>query len=144
MTPFRRTMRPAFFALLGAALACGSPTEPSVPTLDFEGLVVFGIPTLPTTAKLEQGGILVTGVFQTPTSGYTLSGALSVPGLRALRIDVDAHGTSPGLPFATQNYYRAQVRDLAPGVYELSVYHTDHKTAGTPSARVYYQVIRIR
>jgi len=136
-------MRIVFCALLGAAIACSSPTEPSEPSMEFEAGVVFGIPTLPTMAKLEQGGILVTGVFQTPTTGYDLSGALSLPGLRALRIDVDAHGTDPAFPFPTQNYYRARIRDLTSGDYDLSVYHKDRNRPEVPSVRVYHQLVRV-
>lgn len=136
-------MRPALLALLGAALACGSPTEPSEPSFDFESGVVFGIPTLPTVAKPEPGGILVTGVFQTPTTGYDLSGVLSIPALRSLRIDIDAHGTDFVFPFPTQNYYRARIRDLASGDYDLSVYHKDRNRPDVPGVRVYHQVVRI-
>lgn len=136
-------MRLPFFALLGAALACGSPTEPSTPSLDFEAGIVFGIPTLPTTAMPEQGGILVTGVFQTATTGYALFATLSVPGPRSLRIDVDAHETAPGLVFTTQNYYRGRIRDLAPGDYDLSVYHKDRNRPEVPSLSVYHQLVRV-
>jgi hypothetical protein len=136
-------MRSAVFALLAATLACGSPIEPSAPSLDFESGVVFGIPTLPTTAKPESGAIVVTGVFQTPTTGYDLSGFLSTPRLRVLRIDVDAHGVDFGFPFPTQNFYRARVGDLTPGDYDLSVYHKDRNRPEVPSVRVYRQVVRV-
>lgn len=136
-------MRLAFLSLLGAALACGSLTEPSEPSLNFEAGVVFGIPTLPTTAVPEPGGMLITGVFQTATTGYTLSGSLSVPGLRALRIDIDAHGTDPVFPFTTQNYYRARIMALASGDYDVSVFHKDRARPEVPSVRVYHQVVRV-
>lgn len=87
--------------------------------------------------------MLVTGVFQTATTGYTLTGNLSLPGLRALRIDIDAHGTDPVFPFTTQNYYRARILDLASGDYDLSVYHTDRTRPDLPSVRVYHQLVRV-
>lgn len=136
-------MRLAVCSLLGAALACGSPTEPSTPFLHFEADVVFGIPTLPITAKPQPGGIIISGVFQTPTTGYTLSGALTVPGSHVLRLDVDAHGTDDPFPFPTQNFYRAQVGDLSSGDYDVSVYHKDRNRPEVPSVRVYHQVVRV-
>jgi hypothetical protein len=136
-------MRFLYCALLGTVLACGSPTEPSAPFLHFEADVVFGIPTIPITAKPQAGGIIISGVFQTPTSGYTLSGALVVLGARLLRLEVDAHGTDPAAPFPTQNFYRAQVGDLEPGDYDVSVYHKDRNRPEVPSVRVYRQTVRV-
>ena len=136
-------MRFAYGCLLGTVLACGSATEPSTPFLHFEADVVFGIPTLPITAKPQPGGIIISGVFQTLTTGYTLSGALAVIGVRTLRLDVDAHGTDTAFPFPTQNFYRAQVGDLAPGDYDISVYHKDRNRPEIPSVRVYHQTVKV-
>ncbi len=77
------------------------------------------------------------------TTGYALFGTLSVPGPRTLRIDVDAHGTDPGFPFPTQNYYRTRIRDLPPGDYGLSVYHKDRNRPEVPGLRVYNQLDRV-
>jgi hypothetical protein len=136
-------MRFGYCALLGAALACGSPIEPSTPFLHFEADVVFGIPTIPITAKPQAGGIIISGVFQTLTSGYTLSGALVVISAHVLRLDVDAHGTSEPFPFPTQNFYRAQVGDLSPGDYDVSVYHKDRNRPELPAVRVYHELVRV-
>ena len=136
-------MRCPVFALLGAALACASPTEPSVPTLEFEVGIVFGIPTLPTTAIPESSALLVTGVIQTQTTGYTLFGSLQVTGPRALRIDIDAFETVPGFFIPTQNYFRARVRNLPPGDYDVEVYHTNHATPEAVPVRVYRETVRI-
>lgn len=136
-------MRCPVFALLGTALACGSPTEPSVPTLEFEVGIVFGIPTLPTTATPETGSLLVTGVIQTQTTGYTLFGSLQVTGPRGLRIDVDAFETDPGFFIPTQNYFRARVRNLPAGDYDVDVYHTNHATPEAVPIRVYHETVRI-
>lgn len=136
-------MRLAYCTLLGAALACGSATEPSTPFLHFESDVVFGIPTIPITATPQAGGIIVSGVFQTLTTGYTLSGTLVVLSSRALRLAVDAHGTDTPFPFPTQNYYRAQIGDLAPGDYDVSVFHKDRNRPEVPEVRVYHQVVTV-
>jgi hypothetical protein len=136
-------MRCLVFTLLGAALACSSPTEPSVPTLEFEVGIVFGIPTLPTTAVPESSALLVTGVIQTRTTGYTLFGSLQVTGPRALRIDIDAFETVPGFFIPTQNYFRARVRNLPPGDYDVEVYHTNHATPEAVPIRVYHETVRI-
>jgi hypothetical protein len=136
-------MRCPVFALLGAALACSSPTEPSVPTLEFEVGIVFGIPTLPTTATPESGSLLVTGVIQTQTTGYTLFGSLQVTGPRGLRIDIDAFETVPGFFIPTQNYFRARVRNLPAGDYDVEVYHTNHATPEAMPIRVYHEAVRI-
>lgn len=136
-------MRLAYCTLLGAALACGSATEPNTPFLHFESDVVFGIPTIPITAKPQPGGIIISGVFQTLTTGYTLSGALVVLSSRTLRLAVDAHGTDTPFPFPTQNFYRAQIGDLAPGDYEVSVYHKDRNRPEVPEVRVYHQVVSV-
>lgn len=136
-------MRRFVFALLGVALACSSPIEPSVPTLEFEVGIVFGIPTLPTTAMPESSGLLVTGVMQTPTTGYTLFGTLAVTGPRALRIDIDAFETVPGFFVTTQNFFRARVRNLPAGDLEVEVYHTNHATPEAVPVRVYRQTVRI-
>lgn len=136
-------MRCPVFALLGAALACSSPTEPSVPTLEFEVGIVFGIPTLPTTAIPESSALLVTGVIQTQTTGYTLFGSLQVTGPRALRINIDAFETVPGFFIPTQNYFRARVRNLPPGDYDVEVYHTNHATPEAVPIRVYHETVRI-
>jgi len=136
-------MRCLVFTLLGAALACSSPTEPSVPTLEFEVGIVFGIPTLPTTAVPESSALLVTGVIQTRTTGYTLFGSLQVTGPRALRIDIDAFETVPGFFIPTQNYFRARVRNLPPGDYDVEVYHTNHATPEAVPIRVFHETVRI-
>jgi hypothetical protein len=136
-------MRRLVFALLGAALACSSPIEPSVPTLEFEVGIVFGIPTLPTAATPESGALLVTGVLQTQTTGYTLFGTLTVTGPRGLRIDVDAFETVPGFFVATQNYFRARVKNLPAGDLAVEVYHTNHAIPEAVPLRVYHETVRI-
>lgn len=116
---------PLVAPLVLLAAGCGSsPTEPSTPTLEFAGQVIFGFPTIPTVAAPESGGILVTGQLVTPTLGYTLRGALVSEGSRALRLEVDAYLSDEPLPFSAQNYYRAHLRGLARGTYALKVVHT--------------------
>ena len=136
-------MRSLVFALLGAVLACSSPTEPSVPTLEFEVGIVFGIPTLPTSATPESRALLVTGVIQTPTTGYTVFGTLTVTGPQGLRIDIDAFETAPGFFVVTQNYFRARVRNLPAGDFDIEVFHTNHATPEAVPIKVYHETVRI-
>jgi len=105
-------------------VACRTPTEPSPPSLAFDGQLIFGFPTLPTVATAESGGILVTGELRTPTLGYEIRGVLSSEGSRQLRLEVDAYLIEEPLPFAAQHYYRAHLKGLARGSYELTVVHT--------------------
>jgi hypothetical protein len=109
-----------FFLLAG----CETPTDVSTPTLEFAGQVIFGFPTLPTVASPEAGGILVTGELRTPTLGYSLRGVISSEGSRALRLEVEAYLIEEPLPFASQHYYRAHLKNLARGSYDLTVVHT--------------------
>ena len=136
-------MRCPVFALLGAALACSSPTEPNVPTLEFEEGIVFGIPTLPTRVSAEHRALLVSGVIQTPTTGYSLFGTLTIRGPHALRIDIDAYETVAGASFLTQNYFRARVRNLPAGDFLIEVYHTNHALPDAAPVRVYNATVRI-
>jgi len=136
-------MRRQVFALLGAALACSSPTEPNVPTLEFEEGIVFGIPTLPTRVIAEPRTLLVTGVIQTPTAGYSLFGTLTILGPHVLRLDIDAYETIEGLSFLSQNYFRARVRNLPSDDFLIEVYHTKHTTPDAAPIRVYSGTVRI-
>ena len=136
-------MRRYVFALLGAALACSSPIEPHVPTLEFEEGIVFGIPTLPTRVSAEPGALLVTGVIQTPTTGYSLFGTLTIRGPYALRIDIDAYETVTGAAFLSQNYFRARVRNLPAGDILIEVYHINHAIPNAAPVRVYNATVRI-
>lgn len=123
--------------------ACGLPTEPHHPTLQFENGVVFGIPTLPTTAAGGSGSILVTGVIQTTSSGFSLFADLQAGTGNALTLQIDVSLTGPGFNFLTQNYYRAQIRALAPGDYDLSVVHVLHDPGPLRRVRVYHQTVRV-
>lgn len=131
-------------ACLLVAAACGGPTEPSRPTLKFEKGIVFGIPTLPTTAVAEERSILVTGVLQTVSSSYSLFADLRVTNSRALVLLIDAYDTGPGLRFPTQNYYRARVMDLAPGDYNLQVFHSVHDPTPVHTSRVFNGIVRVQ
>jgi len=134
-------MRARSAFLLCLALACGSPTEPS-PTLQFEGLVVFGIPTLPITAQALEGGIKVSGVIPTPTAEYTLSGHLRAVGGNKLVLEVVVDKTQAGAPFPVQNYYEGRIGNLSSGSYDLEVTHTLHIT--TPqTATVFHGVVHV-
>lgn len=131
------------FALVLLLAACGSPTEPDRPTLQFENGVVFGIPTLPTSAVGGTGSILVTGVIQTSTSGFSLFGDLQGGNSNALTLQIDVYQTGPGFNFLTQNYYRANVRLLAPGDYDLSVVHVLHDPAPLRRVLAYRESVRV-
>lgn len=131
------------FALVLLLAGCGSPTEPSHPTLQFENGVVFGIPTLPTTAVGGTGSILITGVIQTSTSGFSLFGDLQGGNGGTLTLQIDVYQTGPGLNFLTQNYYRANVRSLAPGDYELSVIHVLHDPGPLRRVLAYRETVRV-
>lgn len=120
----RSRLRYLLLTPLFVLAACESPTTPSNPTLDFAGTLIFGFPTLPTVALPEDGGILVTGELRTPTLGYQLRGAVVSDGGRALRLEVDAYLTEEPLPFTAQHYYRAHLKNLARGTYDLTVVHT--------------------
>ena len=111
-----------FFLLAG----CGTPTAPSPPSLVFEEQLIFGFPTIPTVVSPETGGILVTGELRTPTLGFLLRGALVSEGSRTLRLEVDADLINNPLPFLAQNYYRAHLKNLSRGRYDLTVVHTFH------------------
>ena len=113
---------PLLFALLG----CESPTGPDGPTLEFARGIVFGLPTLPITIEPEPGGLVVRGIVETPTAGYTLFGSFRIPEAGRLRVDVDIWETMPGFYGKTQNAYRARLRNLPPGDYDVSVVHTNH------------------
>jgi hypothetical protein len=106
-------------------VGCGAPTEESIPTLEFTGQIIFGIPTLPTVVTIEEGGLLVTGVVQTLRTGYDLHGTLRFPARHALRLEVDAYA-SQGVQAVIQHYYRAHLRPVAPGTYDVLVVHTYH------------------
>lgn len=136
-------MRAASLWLALVLLGCGSPTEPSTPVLEFQEGIVFGIPTLPTTVMPEPGGLLVTGVVQTATTGFTLFAALSVESPAVLRIDINAFETGPGFFFPTQNYFRARVKNLAPGDYALTVYHTNHALPEAEPVLMLEQTVRV-
>jgi hypothetical protein len=126
-TPFygmRFRLRGFFLLPLFLLAGCGAATEPSPPSLEFDGQLIFGFPTLPTVATAETGGILVTGALQTPTLGYSLRGVLSSEGSRVLRLEVDAYLIEEPLPFAAQHYYRAHLKNLVRGSYDLIVVHT--------------------
>lgn len=131
------------FALVLLLAGCGSPTEPSRPTLQFENGVVFGIPTLPTTAVGGTGSILITGVIQTSTSGFSLFGDLQGGNGGTMTLQIDVYQTGPGLNFLTQNYYRANVRSLAPGDYELSVIHVLHDPGPLRRVLAYRETVRV-
>jgi hypothetical protein len=137
------TRRVLWLGLL--TLACGDPSAPTrtVPTLEFAGVVVFGIPTLPTTAIGDARSMLITGVVQTQGAGFTLFGALHADG-QSLMLEIDAYDTKPGGFFKTQNYYRATVRDLAPGEYSLQVFHAIHDPAPGIRERVFNGTVRVQ
>jgi hypothetical protein len=80
---------------------------------------------LATVVTVEEGGLLVTGTILTERTGYDLHGTLRLPGRHAIRLEVDAYG-SQGFPVRTQNYYRAHLRSVASGTYDLIVVHTYH------------------
>lgn len=124
--------------------ACGSPTAPNRPTIEMESGVVFGIPTLATEARVEAGNLIVTGVLQTPSTGYTLLATVTLTGTSTLVLEIHAYDNAPGVPFTAQNYYRATVRSLSPGDYDLSVVHVHHAPSPGFSARVYHDTVRIR
>lgn len=131
------------FPLVLLLAACGLPTESNLPTLQFENGVVFGIPTLPTTAAGGSGSILITGVVQTARGGFSLFGDLHPGTGNTLTLQIDVQLTGPGFNVLTQNYYRAQVRSLAPGDYELSVVHVLHDPGPLRRERVYHQTVRV-
>jgi hypothetical protein len=113
-----------FFPPLFLLAGCETPTEPSAPTLEFAGQVIFGFPTIPTVVSAETGGILVSGELRTPTLGYSIRGVLSSEGSRALRLEVEAYLIEEPLPFVSQHYYRAHLKNLARGSYDLTVVRT--------------------
>jgi hypothetical protein len=120
---FRLRRIPILLSLF-AFVGCESATAPSSPTLDFDGSLIFGFPTIPTVVSPESGGILVTGELRTPTPGYSIRGVLSADGSRGLRLEVDAYLIEEPLPFPSQHYYRAHLKNLARGNYDLTVVHT--------------------
>ena len=134
-------MRALAVLLVGLGLACGGPTEPS-PTLQFEGLVVFGIPTLPVTAEPLDGGIKVSGVIPTPTAEYTLAGHIRSAGGNRLVLDIIVERTQDGVPFPVQNYYQGRIGNLSRGDYDLEVFHTLHITDPQTSS-VFHGVVHV-
>ena len=134
-------MRAPLAVLFCLALACGSPTEPS-PTLQFEGVVVFGIPTLPITAQPLEGGIKVSGVIPTPTAEYTLTGHIRAVGANKLVLEVIVDKTQEGAPFPVQNYYEGRIGNLDAGDYDLEVTHTLHITA-PQTTTAFHGVVRV-
>lgn len=135
-------MRKPLLLLLLAA--CNGPTEPSTaPRLDFESGIVFGISTLPTAAVVTEGTILVTGVIPTLGAGYTLRGVLLQGTGNSLILEIHVTETSVGFGFPAQNFYRARLRSLAPGEYQLSVIHVIHDPAPLRRERVYNETIRV-
>jgi hypothetical protein len=136
-------MRKSSLLLLLLA-ACGSPTGPSMqPDLEFESGIVFGIPTLPTVAVASEGMIVVTGVIPTLGSGFTLSPNLSLTAGNTLTLDINVTETATGFGFPAQNFYRARMRSLAPGDYDLSVIHSIHDPSPLRRERVYHQTVRV-
>jgi len=134
-------MRALPAALVLFAASCGSPTEPTRPTLQFTGLIVFGIPTLETTALGLEGGIDVTGVLPTPSATYTLFGKLEFENGR-LVLNIDAYDNRPGAPFPVQNYYVGRIRHLPAGEYDLQVFETLHVGAAQKSS-VLHQTVQV-
>lgn len=134
-------MRRIAVVFLLLAAACSSPSGPSGPTLKFEKGIVFGIPTIPTTAVVDGKTIRITGVIQTVTSGFTLFGELKKISSHSFALYVEAEETGPGFRFPTQNVYRATLFDLAPGDYELQVFHTNHGSATAVTERVFHDTI---
>jgi hypothetical protein len=105
-----------------AAVACGGMvTAPSQPDLVFQSQIIFGFPTLPIVAAPHQGGVLVTGAVITPKTSFVLTGDVRAPSERAVVLEITVSDTGQGFQFNTQNYYRADVRALGPGAYDLSV-----------------------
>ena len=132
----------ALAALLLGAVACGSPTEPFRPTLEFSGFIVFGIPTLETAAVVREGGMDVTGVIPTTSTQYTLFGTLEHPHDGQLVLRVDAYDNRPGVPFPVQNYYVGRIRNLPAGAYELRVFETVH--SGEPqTTQVFHETVQV-
>jgi hypothetical protein len=124
--------------------ACGSSTGPTQqPSLEFESEILFGIPTLATTAVGSEGMIQVTGVIHTIGTGFTLTGTVTVTGPNALTLEIDAYDNKPGVYFPVQNFYRAELRLLAPGDYDLSVNHNIHSPAPGLRERVYHQTVHV-
>jgi hypothetical protein len=83
-------------------------------------------------------------VVQTPSTGYTILGNVELTGASTLLLEIHAYENSPGFPFPSQNYYRATVRNLAPGTYDLSVYHIHHAPPPGSSQLVYHDNVRVR
>lgn len=131
-------------ALLLLLAACGSPTAPTRPTIELDSGVVFGIPTLPTTVRVEAGAVIVTGVLQTPGTGFTLLGNVALTGISTVVLEIHAYDNAPGAPFQSQNYYRATVRNLTPGDYELSVIHIHHAPSPGFSQLTYRDNVSVR
>lgn len=137
-------MRPAAVVLLLSLAACEAPTEPSPPSLQFEGLLVFGLRTLPTEAVGERRGIKVTGVLSTPTSGYTLFGEIKVVSDRTITLGINAYDDHDGFPFRSQNYYEGQIGNLRRGVYDLQVVHVVHSIATADSVIAFHEQVVVR
>jgi hypothetical protein len=130
--------------LLLLLAACDSPTAPSRPTIELDSGIVFGIPTLPTAVRVEDGAVIVTGVLQTPSTGYTLLGSVTLTGASTVVLEIHAYDNAPGVPFQSQNYYRATVRNLAPGDYDLSVIHVHHAPSPGFSRLTYRDNVSVR
>lgn len=113
-----------FFLPLFLLAGCETPTEEGPPTLVFDAQIIFGFGSVPTVVQAETGGIVVAGELRTPTLGYSLWAALTSEGGHALRLEVEAYLSDPPIRFVAQNYYRAHVKNLARGSYDLTVVHT--------------------
>lgn len=137
----KRTTLGAGMLLLAAA--CQSPTGPFRPTLTLESGIVFGIPTLPTEVRVIDGSMIVTGVMQTPGTGYTLLGEVTLTAGNTLVIEIHAYDNAPGFPFQSQNYYRATIRNLVRGDYEVSVIHNHHAPSPGFTQRVYRGTVEV-
>lgn len=136
-------MRAPAAVLLAATAACGSTTGPSDVEVEFKSEIVFGIPTLPTAARMQSGALVITGVVQTPGTGYNLLGEFTrLPG-RRLQLEVHAYDNAPGVPFTSQMYYRAIIRNLAAGPYDLLVLHNHHAPSPGRIVQAYHDTVRV-
>jgi hypothetical protein len=123
---------------------CGSPTASTPkPTLEFISSILIGIPTLPAAAVGTEGMIEVTGVIHTDGTGFSLSGAVTLTGQHTLTLEIEAQDNAPGEPIPSQNYYRARLRMLAPGDYDLSVIYDIHSPPPGLRQRVFHETVHV-